>query len=339
MGSNLLAYMTWNRLVAWKILSLEISGNKELVPIGFGSNQQIFMKYAKPGSVIWIFSIPSVKIPGDKNIHRYRPTLIARIKVKQLLHKKSPQLNRYPTQGVKRLMSYWKNVAISDFEESEFYELNDATKLLLALKFQSQSGESHLVNPIGYIPKRTETSENQKLRISLAQQLQSVRRISDTTNTCIVELEKHAQEVRENTVFISYAHGDGRNYPLELADSLLDRKWSPWVDSIAVPSKRKRQSENILPDRLLRLLEYGIKGSSLFIGLISDNYIRKDKEIDVRWTLKEWYLAQEYKQKSSGLSCIQVSKNTANLPDSDKIFKYNQANLLANSITKWWKRK
>ncbi len=83
MSENLIAYMTWDRLVAWKILSLKISEDKDrLIPLGFGSRQRIFSKYGIAGNTIWVFSIPTVKIAGTRGSYKYRPTLVAKIKIK-----------------------------------------------------------------------------------------------------------------------------------------------------------------------------------------------------------------------------------------------------------------
>ena len=338
MQDNLIAYMTWDRLVAWKILSLEISGGERLVPIAYGSKQKIFSKYATPGNTIWVFSMPNVKIFGSPVSYKYKPTLVARITIKELIHKKTIGDDDIALRGVKKLLSYWEHVAVSDPDKSEFYELNDATELLFSLEFQSNHGKSKLKNPLSKIPSNDDIAGTQLIRSKIGQQLESIRRLSHEKDIYLKSLEDHAEQVSKRKVFISYAHGDGKQFPLELADAFLERNWSPWVDALTIPPKKKKQvkSARIPPGRLFSLLRYGIQGSALFVGLVTDNYVRKEKETDVRWTLKEWDIARESKRAPGGLSIVQISENVLELQGAEKVFSKRQADLLASSITNWY---
>jgi len=48
------AYMTWERVVPWKILSMVARPDKPPVPLGFGARNWDFHKLLEPGSQIWV---------------------------------------------------------------------------------------------------------------------------------------------------------------------------------------------------------------------------------------------------------------------------------------------
>jgi hypothetical protein len=48
------AYMAWERVVPWKILSMMARSGKPPVPVGFGAANRDFHKLLEPGSQIWV---------------------------------------------------------------------------------------------------------------------------------------------------------------------------------------------------------------------------------------------------------------------------------------------
>lgn len=115
---EIVAFMRWDRLVPWKVLSLKEYPNKPLVPIGFGSNDDIFYDFLESGSQIWVVTSIS-----------YKHSLAARITVQEIINReKTPQNKRIP-QAVE-LLKQWKYVATADMDDSEFFETNNVAPVL-----------------------------------------------------------------------------------------------------------------------------------------------------------------------------------------------------------------
>jgi len=117
------ALLTWDRVVPWKILCLPDNAADEFAPIGFGSDVRKFHE----GDTIWVVSVPR-GIPG------VRATLVARVKVHH--HYERTTRRDRCSKFLSDMLDQWKFVGTSN-GGSGFFELNDATKALEKLGLSS----------------------------------------------------------------------------------------------------------------------------------------------------------------------------------------------------------
>jgi hypothetical protein len=108
------AFMRWERVVPWKILSLKARPEKAPVPVGFGSNDRDFPMLLGPGSQIWVVT----RIANQFS-------LAARVTVRRILDKERIPEGRWPGD-VADLLNRWQFVATSKLSNSEFFETNRA---------------------------------------------------------------------------------------------------------------------------------------------------------------------------------------------------------------------
>jgi len=113
-----IAFMTWNRVVPWKILSLMAYPNEPLVPIGFGARYWDFYNQLEPGSQIWVVTRISNEF-----------SLAGRVTVKKMLDRDSIPQEKWP-QAAAGLFVKWRFVAVADSKRSEFLETNNAEPVL-----------------------------------------------------------------------------------------------------------------------------------------------------------------------------------------------------------------
>jgi hypothetical protein len=341
MCEHLVAYVNWKRITPWKILSLSVS-DKKLVPYAYGSKQPIFKKYAKEGNTIWIFSIPMVKLKKQADILKYGPTLVAKIEIIDVLNEASDLKNYKNKEEISKLIHLWDTVAIANESESSFFELNDATKVLMNLKFTGKKGITSIPNPFDKTPDKNDFKENQKLRGHIGQNLRFIKRIHTPDSNSIHSLVEFSKQIRKNSVFISYAYADtkaesykpneGRSLALALADEMRDLGWSPWLDTLVINPRNDKSKQPIPQSRLQKLLDFGIIGCPLFVALVSDNYLKKDNQHKLKWTLEELKTAKEQKNKGNVKRMFQVILNNEKLPDFDDWFSLKDAETLADEI-------
>ena len=115
---NAVAFMVWERLVPWKVLSLKEYPNRSLVPIGFGANSENFYRQLGKRSQIWVVTSIS-----------YKHSLAARITVQDMIGGENTSKDKWPFQ-IAKLLKQWKFVAVADLDASEFYETNNAAPVL-----------------------------------------------------------------------------------------------------------------------------------------------------------------------------------------------------------------
>ena len=120
-----IAYMAWERVVPWKILSLLAYPDKPLKPIGFGARHRSFYDSLEPGSRIWVVTRISNEF-----------SLAGVVTVKEVLNREEIPRKDWP-HDLKELMSQWRYVARADPDHSEFYETNSAEPILdkLGIRF------------------------------------------------------------------------------------------------------------------------------------------------------------------------------------------------------------
>lgn len=117
---SIVAFMKWERLVPWKVFSLQEYPSKPLVPIGFGARFWEFYNRIEPKSQIWV-------VTDILNQH----SLAARITVQQIIDGNSMPEEQWSSQAA-RLLKIWRFVATADVDNSEFFETNNAAPVLRA---------------------------------------------------------------------------------------------------------------------------------------------------------------------------------------------------------------
>lgn len=113
-----IAYMAWERVVPWKILSMAACPGARLAPCGFGARNRDFKACLEPGSQIWVVT----RIAGEFS-------LAGRVTVGELLDRDRISRDRWPEE-LAGLLVQWKFVARADPARSEFFETNDAGPVL-----------------------------------------------------------------------------------------------------------------------------------------------------------------------------------------------------------------
>ena len=112
------AYMAWERVVPWKILSMMAHTGEPLVPVGFGSRNRDFSKNLEPGSQIWVVA----RIAG-------KFSLAGRVSVEDMLDRNNIARDEWP-QDVAGLLAQWRFVARADPADSKFFETNNAEPVI-----------------------------------------------------------------------------------------------------------------------------------------------------------------------------------------------------------------
>jgi len=113
-----IAFMTWNRVVPWKILSLVAHPDEPLVPIGFGARYWDFYDQLEAGSQIWVVTRISNEF-----------SLAGRVTVEKMLDRNDIPQEKWPPEAA-GLFVKWRFVAVADPERSEFFETNNAEPVL-----------------------------------------------------------------------------------------------------------------------------------------------------------------------------------------------------------------
>lgn len=109
-----IAYMAWERVVPWKILSMMARPGELPVPLGFGARNRDFHKLLEAGSQIWVVT----RIANEFS-------LAARVAVVDILDRNCIPQDKWPTDTA-GLFAKWRFVARADPTHSEFCETNNA---------------------------------------------------------------------------------------------------------------------------------------------------------------------------------------------------------------------
>jgi hypothetical protein len=112
------AYMAWERVVPWKILSMMARPDAPLAPLGFGTRDRDFPTLLEPGSQIWVVT----RIASEFS-------LAGRVTVQDILDRNCLPQEKWgkDTAG---LFAKWRFVARADPTNSEFFEANNAAPVL-----------------------------------------------------------------------------------------------------------------------------------------------------------------------------------------------------------------
>ncbi|MCP3997656.1 MAG: TIR domain-containing protein [bacterium] len=287
----LVTLLTWDRLVPWKILSLPKRVTDDFFPVAYGSRNKVFRGRAKEGSTLWV-----VTRPEPRGLHP--PSLVARITIKGLYTTENlpPHLR---SKGVEELLDKWCWVAVSNPEQSEFFELNDASSALRTLQVKS-------FRVMRSFPGDT-------------------RRVNRAFGPCM-------RRARNRTVFLSHTHAESAEFALALAGALREDGFSPWLDSLTLPLYEVDRKGGPAPERLSKLIRIGLRHSRLAIVIGTKNYG------NTVWTRKERDWIHVQRRKGSELRCVEIVRGTSKLRSCDRRFDEECPRAVARKIADWWRK-
>ena len=319
MANNLVAYVRSDIVASWRLRSLTYGSGKG--PLGYGSNAPVFRNNVDEDSVLWVFTMPTLKLPRTP-IRYYRPALAARIRVSRLLTLSTcpPELSIYSRVGT--FLNSWEYVAYSSPEKSIFYELNDATQGLMELRWQGRK----IVEDPPHSQVRSH-GRTQGLRRIFESRFQAPRRVGDDS---VAVLSKTVSRASESTAFISYSHSDGRESALSLAEELLEHGISPWLDSFVVDPNLES------PEDVARSLMHGIDRSSIFIAFVTKDYLSVRSGFN--WTEAEWRYATADRDGRRSRCCIQIDWG-GRVDEVCELLGDRETKLLATAIAARWTRR
>ena len=103
------AYMAWERVVPWKILSMMARPDEPPVPLGFGARNRDFNELLEPGSQIWVVT----RIANEFS-------LAGRVAVRDILDRNCIPQEKRP-KDIGGLFAKWRFVARADPTNCEFF--------------------------------------------------------------------------------------------------------------------------------------------------------------------------------------------------------------------------
>ncbi len=279
--AHVLAYLNWQRLMAWKRHSIRSEAN--FAPVAYASRATSFFSQAfrasdgamsflpqNPGEdVLWVVATPRDLRSKET---AFAPTITACLVVKRF--HRGPAIKAMPEEdSVRKIASTfakrgkkkedWKSLRVieADLQESRFFAHFDASKLLAAIKFRSKKHLTELLTS-GFTPA-------QKCEW-LAQRLQRPRPIEN--------LPREIAELRTappRSVFLSYrAHSADKARSLALA--LMSCRLHVWLDTLAMPASRARLEVSSNEEgELESVLRRSVEGSDLFVALADKDFLWK----------------------------------------------------------------
>ena len=319
-----LAYVTWDRVVPWKVLSLPQHRGERFAPLGYGTGRRSktrkprnLLKQVKPGDTIYVVTMPWTNARGIP------PTLVARLHVKAVCYGMGPP--QHLTLNLKKLCRIWNAVAIADPCSSEFYGLNDATAALHRLGIITPGvarGAARL----------------RAIRAQLGRRVQKILRLSTSAEQAERAFAGSMAQGTRQSVFISYAHIDGEPYALDLARHLMRRGLSPWLDALAIPRYDSKKEGPGKSRRLQKLLQLGIAHSVLGISIITDSYLKKKDKRGIVWTRREWDQIARRRQRDPTYRCVRVMRAKRRIHRGDASFEKKPARQAAAEVSRWWRQ-
>ncbi|UCF90692.1 MAG: toll/interleukin-1 receptor domain-containing protein [Desulfobacterales bacterium] len=329
LSDALIAYVTWDRVVPWKVLSLPEAETGDFVPIGYGSNQPVFRKRAVAGTVLWVITMPRAEI--SKPPRWFSPSVVARIRVKGL-HTMGNCPREYLSPGLVDLLRQWCWVAVSDHADSRFFELNDSTPALKTLLLNKDARTA------------LETLPASARRRELVKRARFIRFLPNGLSEAQSAFAPCLKRANDRTVFISYTHAGGRSggggeeFALDLAEELLRNGFSPWLDALAIPRYDPQREDDCSPVRLERLIAIGLRQSNLAISVVTDDYTRNLDQCKINWTQKEYESILARKTTHGKFRCVQIMRGGKELAGFDRAFYDPSARELSDAVAEWWQR-
>jgi hypothetical protein len=312
MSSALIAYVAWDRVVPWKILSLPEKDDAPFTPIGYGSRQAVLRKRALPDSFLWVITIPTLRSHAGR-LQILPPTLVARIEIAALCSKDDcPAALR--TRGIGLLLNQWTWVAVAKPGNSRFYELNDASPALQQL---------------GMMEAR------ETLNLSIAKRFQSIRHVPDAARAQAA-FESLDLQAQHKTVFISYTHAEGAIAAQQLASELSVLGFHLWMDALTIPFYNVKKEDDCRPHRLQQLIRLGIRKTQLAIILNTPAYASKTDACGFNWTQWEYELILEKKRINPSFRCMEIDMGGKPLTGNLKRLSGKLSGSLGKAIADAW---
>ncbi len=285
MGStetHLLAYLTWDRVVPWKVLALK-DPRKKLFPFAYGSRQHILCRRAMKGTVLWVVTVPRLVVGGNKNgssmrnrgAHTLPPMLVARLQVESFICERNRSFERTAHEeslgpGITALLKQWGAVVRAGEKGSLFYGPNDATSFLDSLILYSKRNAQTL--------RADEMPTERERYMSYAYKLQRIRHIDVVKSHADLGRLNPLGPQSEKTVFLSYVRNKNAKFAARLAIELQAQGWSPWLDCLSMPGYRtsrrmqKDISEQEHTSRIACLIKEGLLHCPIFLSLRDEDY-------------------------------------------------------------------
>lgn len=312
----LIAYITWDRIVPWKILSIPDDIRRRFFPIGYGSNQKVLPKHCKKGTRLYVVTLPWAKRKRGKKIRSYPLSLVACLEVRDVYCRNQKLPAELRTDGMRDLLGSWCWVAAAEPKSklNRFCELNNVEDVF---------------KDLGLI-KASDLRPKSNRRKKVGSRLQSVRALSgNNAGRAIEAFDKHI-ETAGKRVFISFRSGKSKKcYPLalHLAEQFLElgndrkdsnqRNYQPWIDSHAIPLYAPKDDKSKM--RLRKLIQLGIGKSDLAVELVSPDYALPKNKDKQGWTRLEHTLIN--RRKRSGRSTFRSAAIPLGVPEDDERVK------------------
>jgi len=112
------AYMAWERVVPWKVLSMMAHPDETPVPIRFGARIRNFRDQLEPGSQIWVVTSIAKEF-----------SLAGRVSIDEILDRNCIPQKEWP-KDIAGLLAKWRFVAKADPLNSGFFETNNAESVM-----------------------------------------------------------------------------------------------------------------------------------------------------------------------------------------------------------------
>ncbi len=284
--THLLCYVPRDHLTSWKLDSLERGA------LAYGSDAATFADLATKGSILWVIG---ARRDGP-------PSLEARIEIAARI--------RNPDE--------WKFEVRDSRGGGTYFALNDASKVLMDLVFESNESFSSLRN----------TYSSTSWRSAYGQSLQLPRRIAPAgarihrhRSAGVAPLERLARSARQRSVFVSWKHADGgragRRFLKALTTELAVRGFSVWWDGTALTGVHVMQTDRAgRRDVLLsKLLRQGISEASAVLSLWTERYGKPSTPEGRNWTRSEWNVDRRIKRIAMAHGRFEDKRGMAD-PDS-----------------------
>lgn len=322
-----LAYLTPERAVAWKCLSLEASGRgsaKRFAPVAYASLSRSFFPHLEghdsPG-VLWVVSQPVYRRRGAAPT-LFPPTLTAKLVADRIvtgdvvrtwaaderdrdltIPSREDDFQRWrkasSVRGPARRAAFriarnfarikWIKLGRGRHRQEKAWQ---AVRTAIADRAESSF--------LAHVDARACLKRALRLpaRSKVGSRLQSPRQVHD--ERCIVTLENLAERGRKHTVFMNYRWNDESVVVARLARALLARRCGVWLDGLAIPhfaqnpvwrTKRKQRRKDPPRVDLERLLNQGIEDSALFLCLAANDYYHPpqgEPEHVPNWAMQEY---------------------------------------------------
>ena len=325
-----LAYLTPDRAVAWKCLSLEASGESSadgFAPVAYASLSKSFFphpeRHDSPG-VLWVVSQPVYRRRGAAPI-LFPPTLTAKLVADRIVTGDvirtwaADELDRdLEVPSPKEDFESWREASsVHDPAQRAAFRI---TRNFARTKWK-KPGKKRLSQEEAWQAVRTAIADRDKssflahvdahacltraLRLpadkKVGSRLQSPRQVHDERS--IATLEDLAERGSKHTIFMNYRWNDDSVVVARLAKALLAKRCGVWLDGLAIPhfaqnpvwrTKRKKRRKNPSRVDLEQLLKRGIESSALFLCLATHDYYdppEGEREGVPNWAMQEYEYA------------------------------------------------